>query len=111
VSLAADSPSPCMSSLSEDYDDFAEILAAELDLASAADSASQGDPSASPANDDEEEQDVAVEGDRRRRAGQVRHLISPARPTPYQIVGLRSLGCAIRSLYSTLSYCWVMASM
>ncbi|KAM0921980.1 hypothetical protein ACQ4PT_006459 [Festuca glaucescens] len=63
MSLAADSPSPSMSSLSEDDDDFAELLAAELDLASAADSASQGDPSASPASDDEEEQDVAVEGD------------------------------------------------
>jgi hypothetical protein len=80
-----------MSSLSEDYDDFAEILAAELDLASAADSASQGDPSASPANDDEEEQEVAIEGDAVAQ-GRYANLISPARPTPYQIVGLRSFG-------------------
>uniref|UniRef100_A0ACD5U3K3 Uncharacterized protein n=1 Tax=Avena sativa TaxID=4498 RepID=A0ACD5U3K3_AVESA len=77
MSLAAESPSPSpsMSSLS-DSDDFADLLAAELELA---DSASHGDPSASPASDDEEEEDVAVEidaveqGSTKRRRVEERH--------------------------------------
>ncbi|CAM0955691.1 unnamed protein product [Alopecurus aequalis] len=64
MSLAAESPSPSMSSLC-DSDDFADLLAAELELEldSAADSASHGDPSLSPTSDDEEEEDLGVEID------------------------------------------------
>ncbi|VAH07024.1 unnamed protein product [Triticum turgidum subsp. durum] len=56
MSVAAESPSPSLSSLSED-DDFADILDAELELASAADSASPGEPPGSPSDDEEEEED------------------------------------------------------
>uniref|UniRef100_A0A452Z142 RNA polymerase II C-terminal domain phosphatase-like n=1 Tax=Aegilops tauschii subsp. strangulata TaxID=200361 RepID=A0A452Z142_AEGTS len=50
-------------SLSED-DDFADILDAELELASAADSASPGEPPGSPSDEEEEEEeDLVVELD------------------------------------------------
>jgi hypothetical protein len=66
MSLAADSPSPSLSSPSDD-DDFADLLAAELELelSSVADSAPHADPSASPASDhaEEGEDDVVVEVD------------------------------------------------
>ncbi|VAH47590.1 unnamed protein product [Triticum turgidum subsp. durum] len=56
MSLAAESPSPSPSS-SSGSDDFAALLDAELDLASAVDSASAGDPSTSPTSSDDEEDD------------------------------------------------------
>ncbi|VAH32154.1 unnamed protein product [Triticum turgidum subsp. durum] len=56
MSLAAESPSPSPSS-SSGSDDFAALLDAELDLASAVDSASVGDPSTSPTSSDDEEDD------------------------------------------------------
>ncbi|KAM0916129.1 hypothetical protein ACQ4PT_010249 [Festuca glaucescens] len=76
MSLAAKSPSPSMSSLSDD-DDFADLLATELELefSSAADSASHGDPSASPASDDEEEEDVAVELNAIEQGSSKRHRV------------------------------------
>ncbi|KAF7095608.1 hypothetical protein CFC21_097731 [Triticum aestivum] len=63
MSVAAESPSPSLSSLSED-EDFADILDAELELASAADSASPGEPPGSPSDEEEEEEeDLVVELD------------------------------------------------
>jgi hypothetical protein len=64
MSLAAESPSPSSPSSSSGSDDFAVLLDAELELTSAADSASAGDPSAATDDDDEggdeEEEDVVV---------------------------------------------------
>uniref|UniRef100_A0A0E0L235 RNA polymerase II C-terminal domain phosphatase-like n=1 Tax=Oryza punctata TaxID=4537 RepID=A0A0E0L235_ORYPU len=65
MSLAAESPSPSSPSSSSGSDDFAALLDAELELTSAADSASAGDPSAASDDDeedgnDEEEEDVVV---------------------------------------------------
>ncbi|XP_051202212.1 RNA polymerase II C-terminal domain phosphatase-like 4 [Lolium perenne] len=81
MSLAAESPSPSLSSPSDEDDDFADLLAAELELelSSVADSAPHADPSASPASDHDEEgeDDVVVEVDaveqgssKRRRVGE-----------------------------------------
>ncbi|XP_052156875.1 RNA polymerase II C-terminal domain phosphatase-like 4 isoform X1 [Oryza glaberrima] len=66
MSLAAESPSPSSPSSSSGSDDFAALLDAELELTSAADSASAGDPSAATDDDEEggdeeeEEEDVVV---------------------------------------------------
>ncbi|KAM3403840.1 hypothetical protein ACQJBY_007130 [Aegilops geniculata] len=64
MSVAGESPSPSLSSLSEG-DEFADILDAELELASAADSASRGEPRGSPSDDEAEEgeEDLVVELD------------------------------------------------
>ncbi|KAI5018516.1 hypothetical protein ZWY2020_043404 [Hordeum vulgare] len=63
MSVAAESPSPSLSSLSDD-DDFADFLDAELELTSAADSASRGAPPGSPGDDeDDDEEDVVVDLD------------------------------------------------
>ncbi|XP_062231291.1 RNA polymerase II C-terminal domain phosphatase-like 4 isoform X2 [Phragmites australis] len=58
----AESPSPAPSS-SSGSDDFAALLDSELELASAADSASPGDPFASPTSDDEDEEELEEEED------------------------------------------------
>uniref|UniRef100_A0A0D9ZYQ2 RNA polymerase II C-terminal domain phosphatase-like n=1 Tax=Oryza glumipatula TaxID=40148 RepID=A0A0D9ZYQ2_9ORYZ len=66
MSLATESPSPSSPSSSSGSDDFAALLDAELELTSAADSASAGDPSAATDDDEEggdeeeEEEDVVV---------------------------------------------------
>jgi hypothetical protein len=74
MSLAAESPSPSpsMSSQSDD-DDFAELLAAELDLASAADSAADS-ASDGDEEDEEEEDEVVVEVDAVEEQSRYAHL-------------------------------------